>query len=142
MLHAAITSARAYANFAAPLAAASVPVVAPSFPHYGNTTLNVPSVANPCLEQLLGNAAVTVFGHSMGKLTALELALSSHRALRLLLYEPIVVACLNEEIAAHREALAWDQMPSPHCAPTPSIAMPSTGLRYSSTPGMRWSGVT
>ena len=66
-------------------AATGVRVVAQSLQHYGNTTLHVPgdyvtqhvSVANACLEQLMGNTAVTVFGHSMGGLTALKLALST-----------------------------------------------------------------
>jgi pimeloyl-ACP methyl ester carboxylesterase len=122
ILHASATGPRALTGLACALQKPDRQIIAPAFQGYGETRLletaagrhthgNV-AIANEVLDKVRGTRRI-VFGHSMGGLIALLIALDQSRRGKpldaLVLYEPILRGLLEHRSNADAEVLAWDR---------------------------------
>lgn len=122
MLHASATGPRALTSLAQILEAPHRKILAPAFNGYGATRSNDAAPReNTALNCAIADAALgtasrgrrILFGHSMGGLVALIVALEQTRRGRpvdgLILYEPILHGFLDPKSPSAAEALAWDR---------------------------------
>jgi pimeloyl-ACP methyl ester carboxylesterase len=142
ILHASATGPRAYTGLARCLNQPNRCILAPAFAGYGSTRINDATpddhTARNCaiaLEALNAKPASRrfVFGHSMGGLIAILVALDCARRGRpvdaLILYEPILHDFLDPASPPDAEALAWDRDIIAQLAKDVHENRPERGLR-------------
>ena len=116
LLHAAATGPRSLAALAERLAAPGRRIVAPALHGYGATLMRDAAdrlhahvrVVEACMRQHDAERRV-LFGHSMGGLVALLAVMAGAPVGELVLYEPIVIACLRDDDPADVACRAWDR---------------------------------
>lgn len=111
LLHAAAAGPHSLAGLARALAAPGRQIVAPALSGYGGTTLTGPRLAGHIAAATLALTRYpaerrVLFGHSIGGLVALGAA---RHADAVVLYEPIVLATLRQDVPAERTAGDWDR---------------------------------
>lgn len=122
MLHASATGPRALTGLARSLESPHRKILAPAFCGYGATRLNDKTAReNTAQNFAIGDAVLdtagrgrrVLFGHSMGGLVALLVALEQARRGRpvdgLILYEPILHSFFDPKSPPAAAALAWDR---------------------------------
>ncbi len=116
LLHAAAAGPKSLSGLAEALAAPNRRVVAPALHGYGQTHIEATgdridhhvAVARACLDIHPSQRRV-VFGHSMGGLVAVLAAMEGAPIDRLVLYEPIVVGCLDPNDPDDMACRDWDR---------------------------------
>jgi len=116
LLHAAAASPQSLSALATLLARPGRRVVAPALNRYGATVMRDESdrlrahldVLGACLDVHVAERR-TLFGHSMGGLIGLLAAMEGVAFDAMALYEPIVTACLRDDVAEEAELLNWDR---------------------------------
>lgn len=121
LLHAAASSPRALFKLAAALGAAGCSTATPALHGYGESHLRGAEPADPFSAHVkiarwsmrqgphdLGAGRRVLFGHSMGGLIALLATLDGQTADALVVYEPIVLDCLDPSDPVDVAARAWD----------------------------------
>ena len=116
LLHAAAAGPNSLSGLAAALAAPGRRIVAPALHLYGQTRIEAAgdridhhvAVARACLD-ILPAARRVVFGHSMGGLVGVLTAMAGASIDRLVLYDPIVVGCLDPDDPQDMACRDWDR---------------------------------
>lgn len=116
LLHAAAAGPSSLSGLAAALAASNRRIIAPALHLYGQTRIEAAgdridhhvAIARASLDAHQASRRV-VFGHSMGGLVALLTAMGGAPIDRLVVYEPIVVGCLNPDDSQDMACRDWDR---------------------------------
>lgn len=116
LLHAAAAGPHSLSGLAALLQRPGRRVIAPALNRYGATVMRDETdrvrahldVLRACLDVHPAQRRL-LFGHSMGGLIGLLGALGGIGFDAMVLYEPIVTACLRDEVAEEAALLAWDR---------------------------------
>jgi pimeloyl-ACP methyl ester carboxylesterase len=116
LLHAAAAGPQSLSALAAMLLRPGRRVIAPALQHYGATVMYNDvdrvqahiNVLRTCIETHVAERCV-VFGHSMGGLVGLLGAVDGLALDALVLYEPIVTACLRADLVDEAALRDWDR---------------------------------